>query len=554
MKRQSVVLVMFIVVCLLAACGPTPEPQVVEKDKLVTQIVKETVIVAGTPEIVEKVITATPAPVSQREIVIATEETLETVDPHIDIKSLNRNVTSMMFDALVWRNADMQLVPGLAESWEAVDNLTYVFHLRKGVRFHNGEEFTADDVLFSFERMQTPSADGPYAPYKFRIGRYLEPFVASIEALDEYTVQFNLKAPWPIFLPRLTVWAIVPQEHVQAVGDEEFARHPIGTGPYRFVELVIDDHFSVEANEDYWGGAPSLKRVAFKFIPEAATRVAALLAGEVDVISKVTPEDMPRLIADRDLRVATADSFSYSYYILNSFKPPFDDVRVRKAVNYAIDWDAIIALFEGYAVRNPLPANVFDFGYAEYADGLMQYTYNYDPDKARALLAEAGYADGFELTISLPKGQYAKGDEIALAVAEQLAQVGIKATVESLEAVVYEDTRYRAGEMQMGYYASGNSLFDPEGGALVVQFDPDRATGNFYRNDKVAELIHQGAQIVDLQERVDVYRQATQLLLEDAAYVWGIRSMELYAFSADIDWKPRSDTRIFPQEMTLITN
>lgn len=201
-----------------------------------------------------------------------------------------------------------------------------------------------------------------------------------------------------------------------------------------------------------------------------------------------------------------------------------------------------------------MPANVFDFGYAEYADGLMQYTYNYDPDKARALLAEAGYADGFELTISLPKGQYAKGDEIALAVAEQLAQVGIKATVESLEAVVYEDTRYRAGEMQMGYYASGNSLFDPEGGALVVQFDPDRATGNFYRNDKVAELIHQGAQIVDLQERVDVYRQATQLLLEDAAYVWGIRSMELYAFSADIDWKPRSDTRIFPQEMTLITN
>lgn len=278
--------------------------------------------------------------------------------------------------------------------------------------------------------------------------------------------------------------------------------------------------------------------------------MAALLAGEVDVIEVVPPEDVLRLEQEEDVRVEIEEGYGGYFFVMNIKKPPFDDVRVRQAVNYAIDWDEIMELFGGYAYRRPLPCYRLDFGYAEYADDLMQYAYDYDPDKARELLAEAGYPDGFEVTIETGTG-FTKAAEVTQAVAAQLAEVGIKAKVEVYERLVYYNERYKTGNLEMGMFVMGNPISDPDH-LMAIHFDPDRAVGVSYRNPKLTELAHRGVATVDPKERVEIYREALQLVLEEAAYAWGYGTKLIYGVRADINWKPRVDVRMYPHDMSFV--
>lgn len=240
---------------ILSACAP-PTPEVIEKKVVVekevpvtVEVEKEVVVEKEVTKIVEKVVTATPVP--QREVVLGFTSDPPAVDPHVSATTMAIETVDCMFNPLVQKDRHLSIVPDLAESWEIVDPKTYVFKLRKGVRFHNGEEFTASDVEFTFERMLTSKG----------MKRYVEQFVESVEVIDDYTVQLNLKIAYAPFLKRVPTFYIVPEDYIKAVGDEEFARHPIGTGPYKFVEWVHDDHLTLEANEDYWEGPPEIKRI-----------------------------------------------------------------------------------------------------------------------------------------------------------------------------------------------------------------------------------------------------------------------------------------------------
>ena len=533
-KLTSLLTLLIVLGLVLAACG-APAP-------VAESPTSEAVSTAETSIVGAEVVTAVPE-TPQRQVVVALSADTQGLDPHTTASPIPIYIFNHMFDKLVERNnEDMAIVPDLAESWDILDQTTYVFHLRQGVKFHNGEDLTASDVKFSFDRM---GSDDPLFASLFK---YVDPLIESVEIVDDYSVEIKLKAPYGPFLRRMPSFYIVPEDYIKAVGNEEFARQPVGTGPYKFVEWVKDDHLSLIANEDYWRGAPEIKDLVFKPIPEDATRVAALLAGEADVIERVPVGDVARLEQDPNVTVLPHADNKIYFLIMNPHNEPFDNVLVRQAVSHAIDWDTLLQLYEGYGFRAPLPGLPNDFGYAENEKALMSNAYNYDLEKAKALLAEAGYPDGFKTTIQLADGIWPKAVDVIQVIAAQLAEVGIEAEIEVSERALYDDEVYDFGKTKgISIYVMGNPLFDPDQ-LMTVHFYSATQHGGYYNDLSLDDLIVRAKESVDDAERIELYRQAMQHILEAAPFIWGFGVQQIYATRSDIQWTPRSDSRIFMDE------
>lgn len=309
-----------------------------------------------------------------------------------DTETVIRNV----FDALVTRTWDGEVIPEIAESWETPDPTTYVFKIREGIKFHNGEALDADDVVFTFERiLQENGIGGQTSP---RLG-LLGP-LASVVKNDDYTVTFTLENPFPVFPQALCHFQIVPKDYVTEVGDAGFAEKPVGAGPFMFKEGRLDDQVVLTRFEDYYGGAPDLPpvgparidTVVFRMMPDPATRVAALKAGEIHIADKLPPDMADSLSGDPNVKVESVPGTRTYGIEFCLTKPPFDDVKVRQALNHAIDWDTIIAtIYGGKATRLSTAFIPSGFGYNHDLK-----PYEYDPAKAVELLREAGF------NVSLP--------------------------------------------------------------------------------------------------------------------------------------------------------
>lgn len=475
-----------------------------------------------------------------RTAVIALTGDASFLDPHKEINTLSVIVANHFFDALTNRDpVTMETVPGLAESWEIVDPTTYVFHLRQGVKFHDGVELTARDVKFSFDRILDPEFSNRVRTYATAI--------ESVEILDDYTVQLNLNAPYAPMLNRMASFYVVPQHYVEEVGDEEFNRRPMGSGPYRFVEWARDDHITLVANEEYWAGAPAVKRVEFRSIPEGSTRIAALLSGEVHFADAISSDDLPVIERANCCDVAVVDSNTVYYWTINSSNAPFDDVRVRQALTHAINWDDILGLFGGYASRVTFPSVPTVFGHAEIAQHLEGRLFDYDPERARELLAEAGYADGFDVNIMVPAGRYPNGEDVAQATASQLEELGLNVSIEVLEWGVFYGELYTAGlQRDLALGSTANPLFDPDH-IMATNFDPKRSSF-YYNHEDLTALIDQGVLETDPAARIEIYKQAMEHLVEQAPFIWGYQVQRLYGLNNDLVWSPRVDGRIFLDE------
>ena len=310
-----------------------------------------------------------------------------------DTETVIRNI----FDALVTRTWDGNVVPEIAESWEIPDPTTYVFKIREGIKFHNGEPLDADDVVFTFERVINENGiGGQTSPRQGLLGP-----LSSVTKIDQYTVQFNLESPFPVLLQALCHFQIVPKDYVTEVGDQVFAEKPVGAGPFKFKEGRLNDQIVLTRFEDYYGGSPdlppvgpaSMNTVVFRMMPDPATRVAALKAGEIHIADKLPPDMAESLKGDPNIKVdAVPGTRTYGIELCLT-KPPFDDVRVRQALNYAIDWDAILeTIYRGQAVRLSTAFLPSGFGYHSELK-----PYEYDPAKAVELLREAGF------NVSLPE-------------------------------------------------------------------------------------------------------------------------------------------------------
>ena len=360
-------------------------------------------------------------------IVVGTAADPETLDPQMSASLPTWNIARNTFETLLFR--DMKTFgygPGLAESYRILNDTTWQFKLRRGVKFHNGEEFNAESVKFSVERVLNPDQKSP--------SRGLNVLIDRVEIVDPYTVNIVTKRPMPMLPERFTTpgftgtIAMLPPKYVREKGDQHFAANPIGTGPYRVVKWSKGESVELEANKDYWRGAPKVKSVIFQAIPEASTRVSAILTGQADIIASVPPDAIDTIKRDANVRIAETDVDGMPPHIqINTVRGgPLADVRVRQALGLAVDMDLVVKrLLRGHGVARPLPLDPRAFGF----DSKLALQ-KPNLDRAKKLLSDAGHANGQgipELLVIFPTGgRYLRGESVAEYVAQQFGKLGVR--------------------------------------------------------------------------------------------------------------------------------
>jgi len=425
------------------------------------------------------------------------------LDPHKTVAAVTFEVVKNIYDTLVETDPQGNLVPGLAESWEASpDGLRWTFHLRKGLRFHHGKALTSHEVKASFERLLDPETKSPRAKdYKI---------IEKIETPDDYTVVFVLKEPRAAFLSNLAYgWAAIVPTDV-----EDLRNHPVGSGPFKFVEWMPDSHVKLARFEDYWQeGVPYLDEVVFKIMPDPTAKLLALKAGEVDVVDQVPPQEVEGLKGNPDIKLIQAPVNGIYIMAINNARAPFDDLRVRQAIAYAVDKQGVIEgaqWGQGTPIGSHMPP-VSPF-YVDLTD-----RYPYDPEKAKQLLAEAGYPEGFEVTIALPQPYdfHIRNGEV---IADYLSKIGLKVKLETLEWGTWLEQVYFGRDYQLTCIGHTGRL-DPD--PFLNRYVSD-AKENYmnYHNPRYDEIIRQAATITDLEKRKELYAEAQRLLADDAVALY----------------------------------
>ncbi|MCP5153380.1 MAG: ABC transporter substrate-binding protein [Ectothiorhodospiraceae bacterium] len=467
-----------------------------------------------------------------------------TLDPANHRKRETETIIRNMYDGLVTRNASMEVVSELAESWRAVDATTYEFELREGVTFHDGTPLTAEDVRFTFERLTREGAmGGQTSPRKSLLGP-----LTGVEVVGTRTVRLKLDSPWPILPAMLPFQEIVSERFVKAVGDAALADQVNGTGPFKLVEWRKGDSVIMERFDGYYGGAADIApvgkacvdRVIFKIIPENASRVAALLSGDVHIINELPAHSIKQVESNPGTRVMAVNGTRSSYIALNNQRKPFDDVRVRKALAHALDRQLIVdkilsgkaTLIDGilspdaFGKNRDLPAHA------------------HDPAKAKALLAEAGYPDGVEATLDVDGA----GKDIAEAIAAVASKGGFR-----IKVVVGEGStltkRYRTkgepidGDMWLTSW--GNGSLDPVGIFEPTHKTAARGNASGYSNAEVDRLLDAANIDTDRAARARMYAEAEAIVNRDLPYVYLWVAQDLYGVSTKVSgWQPSADSRI----------
>ena len=462
----------------------------------------------------------------QGELRVGIPWTPENLDPTMNLASLRATVGASMFDSLVGRDAENKLVPELAESWKTLDDLTWQFKLRRGVVFHNGEPFNAQAVRFTIQRVLDPEQK---SPNRANIGE-----ITRVDVIDDATVNLVTAKPYAPLLNRLVDFPIVPPKYTTEKGNSGLALRPVGTGPFEFVSLVKDEHLTVKAFDRHWRGAPKIARIVFKPIPEPFTRTAALRNNEVDLITTVPPSLGRELERVSGVKVQRVPSTWRIYLGLNAFKKPLSDVRVRQALNYATDVEAIIKnVMDGNGRRTEGPITANMFGYDPSAQG-----YTPDPAKARKLLAEAGYPDGLEIVLESPAGRYQGDKEIAEAIGGQWQRAGFKPKVTVSEWGAYFK-RYLGKQFQDAYLLGlGGPMQDAD---ELYNLVSSKGRGLYYKNEKIDDLFDLGRSTLDPAKRRRAYSDLAKTMIEDATWVFLMQQVDIYGQRDRLTWTPRAD-------------
>lgn len=434
-------------------------------------------------------------------IVFAQSADATSLDPQAIVNMRSFDVYANMFDGLVALDENNKVIPALAESWEKIDDKSMRFKLRQGVKFHDGSTMTAEDVKFSFERMINSKIVSTYVS-----------FLESVEIEDENTVVLKCSEPYAQMLITLTIpcCAIVPKAVVEA-DETGFAQKPVGTGPYKFVEWKESESITMEAFDGYWGQPAKTKNLVMKVIPEGAQRTIMLETGEIDVAYDVLANDAARIEENGDLTLLhqVGQKFGVVYFKANS-KGPVGDPRVRQAIEYAVNKEELMqAILAGYGQVGKLYATPMTAGYDAAGDGS-----EYSVDKAKALMTEAGYPDGFDLAIYTTEAQTYV--EIAQILQSQLQEVGINATITTLEQNTLNQKVYDGEEIEMriNFYNSLTGDMDFVMSKLVTT-----AYGQTYFNEKVDEIQKRAKAEFDDAKRNEIYGEFLDLMAKDMPWM-----------------------------------
>jgi peptide/nickel transport system substrate-binding protein len=442
-------------------------------------------------------------------LVMIIESSPNDLDPRVGIDAQSERIDELIFDSLVRRDDHFNLQPWLAESWQIPDPLTYIFHLRHGVKFHNGQPLTSRDVKWTLDTV----ASGKIRTTKTATFQYVD----HIDTPDDYTVVIHLKEPFAGMLWNLSDGAIgiVPY----GTGDH-FGRHPIGTGPFKFVSAEQDKDVIIERNDDYWGEKPKLKRVRFAVVPDTTTRALELRKGSADIaINSLTADMYNAMKADPHIREMEAPGTIYAYLAMNLRDPILKDVRVRQALAYAIDRGPIIKYLWRDTVRpasSVLPPQHWAY------DGDVQ-TYDYDPAKARTLLDAAGYPmkNGVRFHLMMKTSTEETTRLFAAVLQEQLSKVGIVLDIRSYEfATFFADVQHGGFQLFSLRWIGGNQ--DPdifEDIFATASFPPKRFNREYYSNPRVDELIEEGRETIDEARRKQIYDELQRIVAIDLPYI-----------------------------------
>jgi peptide/nickel transport system substrate-binding protein len=467
----------------------------------------------------------------ERDITVAQGIDAEFLDVQMTNNVVTLIINTSIYDTLLTRDKQLQLVPALATSYRLVSEKVWEVKLRQGVKFHNGEPFDANAVKFSFERIYRADFKSPQKGWFSTIER--------VEIVDPYTVRFHTKVPDPAMPARMTLMYQLAPKYVAQVGDVQANLKPVGTGPFKFVEWTKNDRIVVEANDAHWSGKPAVRRATWRPIPELGARIAALQTGQADMIVNVPPDQLQTLTATKGVRVEKIPSCRIIYFGIAQIKGgPLADRRVRQAINHAVDVQGILDSVlqgNGKRINSAMPPNVWGY------DPSIPF-YDYSPKKAKELLAAAGQTN-LQLTIQAPNGRWAMDKDIAQAVAGQLTENGIKTNVKII------------GEW--GSYV--RSVLDHKtedlfmNGWCLPSLEPDHwVTPNLhsgepvsqYSNPEVDKLMEQARAEMNTEKRKQLYSQLLRLIHDDAPWLFGYQQMDIYGVSNRLKWTPRGDESI----------
>lgn len=434
-----------------------------------------------------------------------------TLDPSQVLDGESAKVCDMIFDTLVQYRANSTDIEGaLAEGWEnSTDGMTWTFHLRQGVQFHDGTPFNADAAVFSLTR---PNA---------QTSSFYDEFISSISTLDTHTVQIQLKVPYAPFLTLLasTENSIVSPTSVEKYG-MDLGNNPVGTGPFKFVQWDRNDKITLSAYDEHWAGKPPIDRLIFRSIPDNSERFMELQAGNLHTMEFPNPADFTAIEGDPMLELKMQPSLNVGYLAMNTEKPPFNNIKVRLAINHAINKaDIIERLYQGTGVpaKNPIPPSLWS-----YDDTIEDYPY--DPELAKQLLTEAGYPDGFETTLwalPIPRPYIPNGRALAEELQAELLNIGIKTTIVTHDWPTYlEKTENGEHDMAMlGWSASA----DPDNFFyyLLSKVTAQKPALNiaFYRSDEMQDVLDRARTSTSHDERIQLYQEAQAIFHRDVPWV-----------------------------------
>lgn len=495
--------------------------------------------------------TAAPAMGAGKSLVVGLASDALFMDPHMQNETITNAITTHIYDALLIPTGDGDVAPRLAESWElAPDQLTWTFHLRKGVKFSDGTPFTAEDVIFSLERIKT------------KIIRDRAVTIDRMEAVDPHTLKIITKAPDGVLLLNLAEVRIMSKAYTTRVGDDEVNLKPMGTGVYVLKEWVKEDHITLEPNPHFWGKKPAITNVRFRPITNAATRTAALLTGEVDIAEDIPVRDVKRVEQTKGIDVLAVPGRRLIFMHIDANreptpgiaggKNPMKDLRVRQAMSMGIDRKTIVRVTlnnSGYATGQLVLKGTR--GYLADLD-----VPEYNPEKARKLLAEAGYPNGFTVALDAPNGRYINDAQVAQAIASQLAKIGVNIDLRLHPKSTFFDY-VRPGDksslVMTGWSEEvdagklGNTLFYTRGKT------PGKGNSNrgHYSNAEYDALIDQADGTADIAKRTELLEKSSRVILGDVGVIPLYFNQDIYGKKANVLFTPRANKNILAFEIDL---